>query len=80
MVSGPARPARLPVSKVYQLTDLRVSKPERPLYVGRVCFVKFWQRGRTICAAHSVCGGSQHYPDGVATGEAAGIGTALANV
>jgi hypothetical protein len=80
MVNVPARPARLPVSKVFQLTDLRVSKPERSLYVGRVCFVKFGQRGRTIRAAHLVSGDSLGYPVGVATGEAAGIGTALASV
>jgi hypothetical protein len=80
MVNVPARPARLPVSKVFQLTDLRVSKPERSLYVRRTCFVKFGQRGSSVRAAPSIFDYSQGYAVGVATGEAAGIGTALASV
>jgi hypothetical protein len=65
---------------VFQLADMRASKPERVLYVEKALSVKSRQRGFWIRAALIPFGDAERYAVGVAADDAAGIGTALASV
>jgi hypothetical protein len=59
--------------------ELRVSRPERVLYDSRSTIVK-GSADVDIRAAHLMCRALRGYAVGVAIGDAAGIGTALASV
>jgi hypothetical protein len=61
------------------LADLRVSRPDRLLYDSRPTFVKDGANV-DVRAVHSMCRARRGYAVGVATGDAAGMGTALASV
>ena len=66
--------------RISKPAKLRVSRPERVLYDAPLFFVKCRQRGVKFRAACSFYCGLRGYAVGVATGDAAGIGTALASV
>ena len=66
--------------RVSRLTDLRVSKPERSLYVRVAVLSSLGSAARSSALPATSCGGSGLYAVGVAAGDAAGIGSALASV